>query len=109
VQSKQRRRKWDVAFGVGSLVAAFAAGTRFGWPDADARCESPESAFRRKGFRRQFKTFQPPQSCSSLAPRVFEEAQFGFSVLLLEMAVAPVATSFRRFEKVLDMQKPSGK
>src|SRR5256884_9634182 len=37
-----------------------------------------------------------PQSCPSLAPRVFEGDQFGFSVLLLEMAVAAVATSFHR-------------
>src|SRR6266436_1619277 len=36
---------------------------------------------------------EPPQSCSSLAPRVFEEAQCGTSILLPEAAKV---TSFRR-------------
>src|SRR5260370_41938825 len=41
---------------------------------------------------------EPPQSCSSLAPRVFEEAQCGASILF---RTAAKVTSFRRSKKCL--------
>jgi hypothetical protein len=48
---------------------------------------------------------EPPQSCSSLAPRAFEGAQFGFSVLLLEMAVAADGNQLSLIEKIFVSQR----